>query len=88
MQRRDHLPSPRKADPDHRDPHGNEPCPHCRRFIRLGPEALEHENPRWCGECNFDLSEFARLRAQDEILGLTPRTKYRPARIWPEQDTA
>jgi hypothetical protein len=65
------------------DPHAGDPCLRCGRFIRLGPEARKSENPRWCGECNFDLHEFARLRDQDLILGHPPRTRYRPARVWP-----
>ena len=65
------------------DPHDNDPCLKCGRWIRLGPEARTHENPRWCGECNFDLHEFQRLRAQDEVTGRPARTKYRPARVWP-----
>ena len=58
--------------------HDNDPCLRCRRFIRLGPDAAKGENPRWCGECNFDQHEFSRLQAQDHILGHPVRTKYPP----------
>ncbi len=58
----------------------NEPCLRCHRFIRLGPDAFKNENPRWCGECNFDLREFLRLQHQDEVLGQPVRRKYQPPR--------
>jgi hypothetical protein len=76
-----HKPAhPLSAEPD---PHDNEPCLKCGRWIRLGPEARPNENPRRCGECNFDLYEFARLRDQDLWTGQPPRERYRPARTWP-----
>ena len=56
--------------------HDVDPCLRCRRRPRLGPDAHKGENPRWCGECNFDLAEFTRLQTQDQILGLPVRTKY------------
>jgi hypothetical protein len=58
--------------------HDDDPCLRCGRWIRLGPEARKGENPRWCGECNFDQHEFTRLQQQDQILGDPVRTKYRP----------
>ena len=54
----------------------NDPCLRCRRRIRLGPDANKDENPRWCGECNFDQTEFTRLQAQDQILGQPVRKRY------------
>jgi hypothetical protein len=77
-----------KNSPDKKrspSPTDNDPCLRCGHWIRLGPEATKSENPRWCGECNFDLTEFARLREQDEILGVEPRTKYRPIRTRPHR---
>lgn len=65
------------------EPTDNDPCLRCRRWIRLGPEAHKHENPRWCGECNFDRTEFERLQQQDEVLGMAPRTKYQPIKVRP-----
>jgi hypothetical protein len=47
------------------DPHDNDPCLRCHTWIRLGPYAHKSENPRWCGECNFDQREFNRLQTQD-----------------------
>jgi len=52
-----------------------DPCLRCGQWIRLGPEARKSENPRWCGECNFDQAEFMRLREQDELLGEPVRTR-------------
>ena len=54
----------------------DDPCLRCGRWIRLGPEARKNENPRWCGHCNFDRTEFTRLQAQDQILGQPVRNRY------------
>jgi hypothetical protein len=64
---------------DH-DPHDDDPCMYCHRWIRLGPDAHKNENPRWCGECNFDQHEFVRLQHQDEALGLPVRRHLPPPR--------
>jgi hypothetical protein len=80
MNERRLLDNPKVRAPE---PDDDDPCLKCGQRIRLGPEARPNENPRWCGECNFDMHEFVRLRAQDEILGRPPRERHRPARVKP-----
>lgn len=60
------------------DPHDDDPCLRCGKWVRLGSDAERGENPRWCGHCNFDRQEFLRLRAQDDILGRPIRRKAPP----------
>jgi hypothetical protein len=57
--------------------HDTDPCLRCGQWVRLGPEARANENPRWCGQCNFEQLEFLRLQKQDEALGQPVREKWR-----------
>ncbi|MGA5543512.1 hypothetical protein ACPCIR_16785 [Mycobacterium sp. NPDC051198] len=56
----------------------NTPCSRCDRRIRLGPDARKGENPRWCGNCNFELAEFRRLQNHDRALGRPVRQHMPP----------